>query len=174
MTLEEISERLSVDTKDNLIVVTGGEPMMYQDVGLIELIETLRDGNGDMRQYEIETNGTFEPRLSWPNIRYNVSPKLANSGMDYDTRINIPVLEQYAANNAILKFVVENDDCIREMQKILEQLSFASDRVWLMPQGQTVAEMDERLKWLTEAAIDYGFSVSDRLHIRVWGTSRGH
>ena len=174
LTLEEIRERLSVDTDDSLIVITGGEPMIYQDSGLIDLIESVRDRNGDLRQFEIETNGTFEPRLRWPNIRYSVSPKLANSGMDYDTRINIPVLNQYAANNAVLKFVVENDDCIREIQEILGKLSFTPDRVWLMPQGQTAAEMDDRLKFLTEAAIDNGFNVSDRLHIRVWGMERGH
>ena len=47
-------------------------------------------------------------------------------------------------------------------------------RIILMPEGQTVAELDAKAKRIAEIAIARGYRYTDRLHIRIWGDKRGH
>ena len=49
----------------------------------------------------------------------------------------------------------------------------AADRVILMPEGRTAAELGERSRWLAEACAQNGFRFSTRLHILIWGDERG-
>ncbi|MFN9027040.1 MAG: radical SAM protein, partial [Akkermansiaceae bacterium] len=68
------------------VVLTGGEPLL-QEEGLLELITELRKDGGDWF-FEMETNGTRLPGESLMAALgpFNVSPKLANSGVSQTLR----------------------------------------------------------------------------------------
>jgi organic radical activating enzyme len=46
-------------------------------------------------------------------------------------------------------------------------------RVLLMPEGRTSADLDRHTAWLADVCRDGGYRLSDRLHIRIWGDKRG-
>lgn len=101
---EEVLDRAR-SSGAGLVVITGGEPLLQK--GLEPLIAALVDGGLDV---EVETNGT---RLPDPDLllraRFNVSPKLANSGMPQRRRIHPGVLRALArSGSAVFKFVVEH------------------------------------------------------------------
>ena len=47
------------------------------------------------------------------------------------------------------------------------------ENVWLMPQGITTEQFDNKLIWLADEAKKRNWNVTDRLHIRLWGSKRG-
>ena len=42
-----------------------------------------------------------------------------------------------------------------------------------MPEGTDSETMREREKWLAELCVEHGFRLSDRLHIHLFGDTRG-
>jgi 7-carboxy-7-deazaguanine synthase len=46
-------------------------------------------------------------------------------------------------------------------------------KVLLMPEGTTVAQLDQGASWMTDACIARGYRFTDRLHIRLYGNTPG-
>ena len=46
-------------------------------------------------------------------------------------------------------------------------------RILLMPEGRTAAELNRNAPQLAELCRELGFRFCDRLHIRLWGDKRG-
>ena len=69
------------------VVFTGGEPMLQQRP-LAELANILQADDPGY-EFEVETNGTIVPMEPFANLitRFNVSPKLSNSGLPEELRI---------------------------------------------------------------------------------------
>lgn len=156
-----------------LVVVTGGEPLLQLDA-LAELCALLR-WHG--KWVEIETNGTRPPvRLS--DARFNVSPKLANSGIPSERRTNPAVLQTFGRlslhDRASFKFVVQNPDELDEVATLVAIAGAPATAVWVMPEGRTVLEVEERTRALADAVIDRGWNLSGRMHVAIWGDERGH
>ena len=152
------------------IVFTGGEPLLQQ-AALAQLCDVL----GERYHIEIETNGTVAllPAFSAHVDQINVSPKLAHSGND-NARINAAVLASYARDErAWFKFVVEAPGDVDEVLDLQERFGIASARIFLMPEGVTSAAVREREAWLSPLCLRHGFAMSDRLHIHLYGDSRG-
>ena len=152
------------------IVFTGGEPLLQQ-AALAQLCDVL----GERYHIEIETNGTVAllPAFSAHVDQINVSPKLAHSGND-NARINAAVLASYARDErAWFKFVVAVPDDVDEVLDLQERFGIASARIFLMPEGVTSAVLREREAWLSPLCLRHGFAMSDRLHIHLYGDSRG-
>lgn len=159
----------------SLVVITGGEPMLQRH-GLEELAGLLAWDGYDV---EIETNGTIAPSVVLAaRARFNVSPKLANSGIDQAKRLKLTVLDTYAAlaaaGRAIFKFVVVGPADFDEIEPIIEAVSIPVESVWIMPEGRTVLEQAVTAKSVAEEAIRRGFNVSLRAHVQLWGDQRGH
>lgn len=149
----------------NHLVITGGEPMIWQtQVGAIA---------GDLPEFmiEVETNGTLPP-VRAENIQYTVSPKLSNCGEPEEKRIILPVLEMYASMNSYFKFVVSSKEDIHEITRILERLKIPRDRVLLMPRGKDIHELRRYARIAWDLCLAYGFRYSPRLHIEVFGRSK--
>jgi 7-carboxy-7-deazaguanine synthase len=73
-----------------------------------------------------------------------------------------------------LKFVIDRPEDVAEVLGLLERLpGVDSERVLLMPQGVTRAELDERGPWVAEACKRHGFRYCPRLHIELYGHRRG-
>ena len=121
----------------------------------------------------METNGTIHRRWLDADVRFNVSPKLAHAGMDEHVRLT-KALADYTDDRCTWKFVVNSPADVFAIERLREEHKMRSERIYLMPEARTVAELDERLPMVSEAAIRHGYNVSDRLHLRLWGGKRGH
>jgi len=154
----------------NYIVFTGGEPLLQQDE-LNELIHLLQQHNEDV-VIEIETNGTIKPKLS-KGIRYNVSPKLSNSGNEYDKRIDKKVLQHHVMLKSNFKFVVETIEDVDEVNLLVEKIQIPKQLVFLMPKGETRDKQMENMEGVIKMAKVYGYNFSPRVHVLIFDKMRG-
>ncbi len=156
-------EILSLSDRAQNLVITGGEPLL-QSRGLGILIEEVLP---HFPSVEVETNGTLPPLKINPGVFYNVSPKLSNSGMSRDTGLRLKVLREFLPLPSIFKFVVVNREDVEEVSELVRKLEIPASRVFLMPQAKGLKELEERAKQVALLALEYGFSYSDRLHLRL-------
>jgi 7-carboxy-7-deazaguanine synthase len=153
-----------------IVVVTGGEPLLQQR-RLVPLLQACRQHGWPV---EIETNGTLapDPALVPLVAQWNVSPKLANSGIPQDRRIRPDALTALVATGrAVFKFVVEGPDELDEVADLVDAHDLRP--VWLMPEGTDAATVLDGARRLAEPALARGWNVTPRLHILLWGNERG-
>jgi 7-carboxy-7-deazaguanine synthase len=162
------------------VVVTGGEPMIMPDI--VPLCDALKDAGYHVT---IETAATvYHPvKLDLASL----SPKLSNSTphereggryaeMHERHRLNIPVIQQFidASPEFQLKFVVSADPDLSEIRLILAQLrGWKPEDVLLMPEGTDAEILASRSVWLQDACKRAGFRFCPRLHILLYGHTRG-
>jgi 7-carboxy-7-deazaguanine synthase len=154
----------------NRLVITGGEPLL-QAGALAEMLAHLPDIS-----VEIETNGTVAPpaRLDVRVDQYNVSPKLAHSGNPADLALIPERLDAWAAEpRAFLKFVVASPEDVDEVLALHARYRFRPERVFLMAEGTDSATLRTRQAWLSDLCLKHGFRMSDRIHIHLYGDTRG-
>lgn len=152
------------------LVVTGGEPLL-QAVRLAELAALLPD-----HAIEIETNGTVEPPARLDNFvdQYNVSPKLAHSGNPAALALPPERLRQWTSEpRAFFKFVVAEPADVEEVLSLQRAYGIPPARVFLMPEGTDSETLRRRTEWLAPLCLEHGFRPSDRLHIHLYGDTRG-
>ena len=155
-------------------VITGGEPLL-QEGAFLEVISAIREVDPGHR-FEVETNGTRVPSPAFHEAvdQYNVSPKLSNAGMPEILRLNSAALDFFAGSpKSWFKFVVAEPADLAEIEALCQRHPFPRQRVLLMPEGRTSAELDRHAPWLAGVCRDFGFRFCDRLHIRLWGDKRG-
>lgn len=156
------------------VVITGGEPLLQEDE-FLEMIRLIRAERPDC-VVEVETNGTRlpSPEFAAAVDQFNVSPKLANAGMPETLRLNADALGFFAASpKAWFKFVVAKPADLVEIQNLRVRFGIPCDRILLMPEGRTAADLDHTAPRLAGICRDLGFRFCDRLHIRLWGDRRG-
>jgi len=171
VTLEdkEVAERIDALGKERL-VVTGGEPLL-QAKDLARML-TLLPG----MEIEIETNGTVAPSpvLDALISQYNVSPKLAHSGNSTDLALIPERLAEWAAHpRAWFKFVVASPADVEEVLALKDAYFIPAERIFLMAEGTDSATLKAREDWLADACMAHNFSLSKRLHIELFGDTRG-
>ena len=181
--------------KCRYIVLTGGEPMMFRE--LVPLIEALKQQN---HHITVETAGTlWLDHLPSGSIDLaSISPKLSNSTplerdggrfaqMHERQRINWDILNTFATggHGAILdrqwKFVISTREDLTEMQDLLDQLNAALEpahkiqphHILLMPEGIDVPTLTDRARWLAEICKQKGYRLSPRLHVYLYGNTKG-
>lgn len=176
------------------VVVTGGEPMMQE--GYADLIATIKVKLD--YHVTVETNGTYMPpgradKLQLGTYRQearadllSISPKLSTSQgtsgaqalKHHADRVNFDVLSKLVMLDHQLKFVVNTEDDVTEAQSIVDTLRqmngyYDGSNVYLMPQGTSAAQLDQRAPWIIEKCKERGWNYSDRIHVRIWGDRRG-
>jgi organic radical activating enzyme len=155
-------------------VITGGEPLL-QEADFLEMMALIRSLDPTQR-FEVETNGTRIPSPAFHEAvdQFNVSPKLANSGMKESLRLHAEALDFFAnSSKAWFKFVVSSPSDLEEIAALIDRHSIKRETVLLMPEGRTAAEMDQHARWVADVCRDAGYRYCDRLHIRLWGDKRG-
>jgi 7-carboxy-7-deazaguanine synthase len=153
-----------------LVVITGGEPLL-QAPRLPSLVAGLLAGGADV---EIETNGCHvpPPGLLVDGVSFNVSPKLASSGMEARRRIRPRALAALAGSGrARFKFVAADVADLAEIAGL--QARYGLDPVWVMPEGTTCEAVLARMRLLADEVIARGWSLTPRLHVLLWGDVRG-
>ncbi|ARX89294.1 radical SAM family protein [Streptomyces alboflavus] len=115
-----------------LIVISGGEPLSQQD----RVLPTVRALRAHGVAVEFETNGTVIPAtdLVATGARFNVSPKLAHSGVA-EHRRKVPEALMCFAHlpNAAFKFVCGDTSDLDEVDAFVTE--FGLRNVWIMPRG---------------------------------------
>jgi organic radical activating enzyme len=165
----EVAARIMALGHDRL-VITGGEPLL-QGPALARMAALLKDIS-----IEIETNGTVAPHPALDALvaQYNVSPKLAHSGNPASLALLPERLADWAADpRAWFKFVVAEPADLAEVLALVENHGLPRQRVYVMPEGTNSATLRDRLHWLAPMALDHGLRLSDRLHIHLYGDTRG-
>lgn len=153
-----------------VVVITGGEPLLQQR----RLVPLVAGCVGRGWAVEVETNGTIAPdaQLIASVARWNVSPKLANSGVPLDKRIRpAPLAALAATGRAGFKFVVADVADLDEVAAIVEEHGLAP--VWVMPEGTDATTWLDRARDLAEPTLARGWNLTPRLHVLLWGDERG-
>lgn len=152
------------------LVITGGEPLL-QAPALARMLALL-----DGHHVEIETNGTVAPAPALDALvdQYNVSPKLAHSGNAAELALIPARLSAWAADpRAVFKFVVAEPADVDEVLALREAYAIPSQRIYLMPEGRDSDTLRARSRWLAEVCSKNELNFTDRLHIHLYGDTRG-
>ncbi len=164
------------------VVVTGGEPMIARDIGV--LLHALRDAG---KHITIETAGTVAPN-GVPCDLASLSPKLKNSNPDHEifgkiwserheaTRWQPEILREWCSTyEHQIKWVVASLQDIFEIEEMLKiaDLKSLPEHILLMPEGRTVAELQQRAPLIVEWCKTRGWRYCPRLHIELFGNTRG-
>jgi len=153
-----------------LVVITGGEPLLQQPK-LALLISRLLAGG---KRIEIETNGTIapDPALLADGVNFNVSPKLANSGVPAARRIVAGPLEAFAASGrAVFKFVAAGLGDLDEIAGLSGR--FGLEPVYVMPEAGYSQQLLERTRLLAGPAAARGWHFTTRLQVQAFDGARG-
>jgi len=156
------------------IVITGGEPLIQQDM-LVPLIDRMKQDQPDLL-VEVETNGTIAPSPGMIERvdLFMVSPKLAHSGNKPALALRPKALEAFAGlDSAWFKFVVRTIADLDEIRDIAARFGIRRERIYVMPEGTRSDVLMRRGADLIDAVLDAGFAWSDRLHIHLFGDTRG-
>ena len=160
------------------VVLTGGEPMLFDPI--VNLAGELTELG---HVVTIETAGTVFRDL--PCDLMSISPKLAHSAPDGDwrerhetTRLIIePLIELVKTYDCQLKFVVDPDNGfqdIAEIETLLCELPpISPDRVLLMPEGIDTQTLHRKASQLVPIVMSNGWRLSPRMHIDLFGNTRG-
>ncbi len=170
---EEAAARIAALGQPRL-VVTGGEPLL-QAPALARMLDRLLALLPGIR-VEIETNGTVAPPPALDALvaQYNVSPKLAHSGNPADLALPPERLHAWAAEpRAALKFVVAEPADADEVLALAQRYAIPRERIWLMAEGTDAATLDARERWIAALCVKHGLTLSKRLHIELYGDTRG-
>jgi len=161
------------------VLLTGGEPMMWDLRDLIDELQKLD------KLISIETNGTIAPNVENKDFEidfWTISPKLSNSGMEDKVDIDtlVALYDWAGQDKCQLKFVIEDPEPdIQEVQALLHRLTKALGEeircpIVLQPQqqemvvGEQTKHYFELMKAIFEEARmkleEYDFRVLPQLH----------
>jgi 7-carboxy-7-deazaguanine synthase len=74
---------------------------------------------------------------------------------------------------ANFKFVIAAPRDVAEVLALADEHDIAPERITLMPEGRDSATLHERLSELAQVCSKHEFNLSDRLHIHLFGDTRG-
>jgi len=153
------------------VCLTGGEPILQRDFE--NLVRSFISMN---YKVEVETNGSLRPPVFCLNpmnhIKWNVSPKLSNSGNDLSKSIDKNLLSLFNMTpEHIFKFVVGNKNDFVEAKSLITELGLTN--VYMMPEGVKDSDLRKTSLWLIDLCKEKGFYFSPRLHIWLWEGKRG-
>jgi 7-carboxy-7-deazaguanine synthase len=174
LSLDEILARVDEHRQARHVVLTGGEPMIAPHV--VELTERFRARG---LHITVETAGTVSKPVACDLM--SISPKLAHStppgpwaATHERLRIQPDTLRHLiSAYEYQLKFVLAKPGDIEEISRLLDQLPADRSKVILMPEGIDPALLRKRGQWLAEICKQEGFRFSPRLHVDLYGNTRG-
>ena len=189
MTVEAIVEAVGRH-RCRHVVVTGGEPMIARDIE--DLLARLRQQGHHLT---IETAATVPPPAGLACNLASLSPKLANAAPSAEragaawrerheaTRRQPSVIREWIRRyDYQLKFVVSTEADLAEIQALLAEVSagppgaplpIPPDQVLLMPEGTDAATLAARGRWLVDICKATGYRFCPRLHVELFGHTRG-
>ena len=157
------------------VVVTGGEPLLPKDI--VSVTAALASAG---RHITVETAATVHRDVTCDLM--SISPKRANSAPDgrwaarHEATRDRPavVQEMLRSYTCQFKFVCAERRDVEDAVQYLDQFE-GVDRsmVFLMPEGVDAEVLAERETWLRPAADREGLRYGRRLHVELFGDTRG-
>lgn len=157
------------------VVLTGGEPLLHQ--GNPAWADLLRALHARGIFICVETNGTIAPNQTTQTFvrHYSISPKLPNAGTHKPGQS--PAIADWPVDikhrYTCLKFVVTGITDVARAADFADEAGWPRWQTWVMPEGVTTEALLASFTTITEAAIDRGLNVSQRLHVFAFGNKRG-
>ena len=179
--IEELVERVCSYPARH-VVVTGGEPMIAKDIK--EFADLLKQSG---KHITIETAGTIAPNGIQCDLA-SISPKLSDSTPEKgeiseewierhdSTRIDHDILNEWIDSYEFqLKFVVSRKEEINEVKCIIDKIEsdILPEKVLLMPEGTDSETIHSRYDMLVDLCKENGFRMCNRLHLDLFGNTRG-
>lgn len=163
-------------------VITGGEPMIARDIrGLSAALHE------EGLHITIETAGTVSPDGIACDLA-SISPKLSNStpllgsidsawiDRHERTRRQPEILRQWADGYPFqFKFVISSPSDLPEIEETITSVGIPIPpwRILLMPEGTNDATLKSRQADVIEICKERGYRYCDRLHIHLFGNTKG-
>jgi 7-carboxy-7-deazaguanine synthase len=174
LSVAAILDRAEQYTAARHVVITGGEPMIAP--GVVELSERMRERG---MHITFETAGTVHAPVACDLM--SISPKLSNSTPEgafrkqhERLRLQFDVLRRLTSEYEYqLKFVIAQEGDLVEAQEVIAAVGASADKVILMPEGIRVEVLNERGAWVAELCKAHGYRFSPRLHVYLYGNTRG-
>lgn len=170
--IEKLSKNLLSTNNPPHIVLTGGEPLLHQD-RIPQLIYLLR--NTGFNFFQVETHSAIAPNdemldsVDW----WNCSPKLSNSLLPIEKRVNRAAIMSFLTNNKVdFKFVVRRLSDIQEIKQTYGDI-IPSNNIWIMPESTHSSDQLQVLRQIAPEALKQGYRLSIRLHVLLWNNQRG-
>ena len=179
--IEELVERVCSYPARH-VVITGGEPMIAKDIK--EFVDLLKQSG---KHITIETAGTIAPNGIQCDLA-SISPKLSDSTPEKgeiseewierhdSTRIDYNILNDWIDSYEFqLKFVVSRKEEINEVKCIIDKIKsdILPEKVLLMPEGTDSETIHSRYDMLVDLCKENGFRMCNRLHLDLFGNTRG-
>ena len=179
--IEELVERVCSYPARH-VVITGGEPMIAKDIK--EFVDLLKQSG---KHITIETAGTIAPNGIQCDLA-SISPKLSDSTPEKgeiseewierhdSTRIDYNILNEWIDSYEFqLKFVVSKREEINEVKSIIDKIEsdILPEKVLLMPEGTDSETIHSRYDMLVNLCKENGFRMCNRLHLDLFGNTRG-
>lgn len=179
--IEELVERVCSYPARH-VVITGGEPMIAKDIK--EFVDLLKQSG---KHITIETAGTIAPNGIQCDLA-SISPKLSDSTPEKgeiseewikrhdSTRIDHDILNEWIDSYEFqLKFVVSRREEINEVKCIIDKIEsdILPEKVLLMPEGTDSETIHSRYDMLVDLCKENGFRMCNRLHLDLFGNTRG-
>ncbi len=164
------------------VVLTGGEPMVTK--GIHDLAAALKAAG---KHITIETAGTVAPAGIACDLA-SLSPKLANSTPSEEkagaawverhekTRLQPDVIAEWVQHYDFqLKFVVSGSEDWAEIPELTDLAlnGVPRHKILLMPEGTDPETLALRRAWILDLCKQFGFRYCPRLHIDLFGNTRG-
>jgi organic radical activating enzyme len=166
---EEVAARIAALGKPRL-VVTGGEPLL-QAPALARMLALLPG-----MAIEIETNGTVAPaaRARRAGRPVQCQSQARAFGNPAELALIPERLRHWAAEpRACFKFVVAEPADVEEVLMLAAACALPRERIWLMAEGTDGATLAARESWLAQLCLEHNLTLSKRLHIELYGDTRG-
>jgi hypothetical protein len=173
---------------DEHLVITGGEPLLawqqcYPDLLSHELMKSLKEltfeTNGTQKLYKevVDFLNLWKRNREKNALTFSVSPKLTNSGENWDEAIKPDVICQYQDVGFVyLKFVVATEEDLQDAERAVDEYRKRGFKgpVYLMPVGGVERVYTLNNRAVAEMAMRKGWRYSDRLQVPLfkneWGT----
>jgi organic radical activating enzyme len=155
------------------IVWTGGEVNLVENrKNIMEFLDYFYEKYpfGMYNTYnEVETNGTIECDDGFYSYikQINCSPKLANSGMLKEKRINQNAIEQIKYNpNHWFKFVITSENDIQEIENdFIKPFQLDKESIILMPACDKREDLPKMMQLVWKIGMQTGYRICSRLQI---------
>jgi 7-carboxy-7-deazaguanine synthase len=171
-TIQEFREYINIERSKrhyDFVMITGGAPSLYQEY-LEYLFLTSTNFN-----FQVEDAGD----KSWYNFRnmenvyFSFSPKIG--ALQGSTNIEEWNAFNHLPINWIAKIVVDKNDWennFKSIKEFQEKYCIPNEKIYLMPIGTHVNEIQEQCQFLIDKCFEYNFNFSPRLHVLMFDNMR--
>jgi organic radical activating enzyme len=164
ISVSKIAEDIDAYSQIRNVVITGGEPCIYDLGPLLAQIQN--------KEIEIETNGTLIPKFPLAGIHWNVSPKTSNSGESIASESLQFWVVAARQHSVIFKFVVRKKEHtiadLQEVTAISQKYSIPNHLIYIMPEAKNRTSLEDGLESFVDNVVRFQYNFSPREHILIW------